>query len=250
MSMTVCCTDTIWRSVYLCERDDMADMETEQPAERSSGLQAIWANTLEPVAPLPWYRRVPRTAWIAGAVVVALFTALTWVVMTGAGALPKHRIVLADRIGDQQRMPDDEAVKVMRGDLEKNLTSANPVREVTAASYGTIGSSKSTLLVAGKTGTFSDARGQLDEYFAGMSGTIDVPGGATVADRQDYPAGPLGGALDCAVLPYPDAPQTTCAWADGTTVGIVIDETGASRPEDLAKRTMEIRAAVEVKAGD
>ncbi|MFD5466567.1 hypothetical protein ACFWIQ_27610 [Kitasatospora sp. NPDC127059] len=52
------------------------------------------------------------------------------------------------------------------------------------------------------------------------------------------------------MLPDPDAPQTTCAWADGTTVGIVVDETGESRPEDLAKRTLEIRAAVEVKVRD
>ncbi|MFE3500295.1 hypothetical protein [Kitasatospora sp. NPDC059160] len=228
----------------------MADMETNQPVERSSGLQAIWANTLEPLPPLPWYRRVPRTAWIAGAIAVALFTTLTWAVVTGAGALPKHRIVLVDRISDQRRMPDDEAVKAMRGDLERTLTAANPVREVTVAGYGTTGLGKSALLVAGQTGTFSDARGQVDRYFAGMANRIDVPGGATVADRQDYPAGPLGGALDCAVLPDSEAPQTTCVWVDGTTVGIVVDETGSSRPEDLAKRTLEIRAAVEVKAGD
>ncbi|MFI9157526.1 hypothetical protein [Kitasatospora aureofaciens] len=228
----------------------MADMDTEEPAERASGLRAIWATTMEPVAPLPWYRKVTRTAWVAGVVIVGLFTALTWAVVTGAGALPKHRIVLADQVDGQQRMPDDETVKIMRGDLEKNLTAANPVRQVTIAGYGTTGSGKSTLLVAGQTGTFSDTRRQLDEYFAGLSGTIDVPGGATVADRQDYPAGPLGGALDCAVLLSPDAPQTTCAWADGTTVGIVVDETGASQPEDLAKRTLGIRAAVEVKAED
>lgn len=136
----------------------------------------------------------------------------------------------------------------MRGDLEKNLTAANPVREVTVAGYGTAGSGKSTLLVAGLTGTFSDARRELDDYFAGLSGTPDMPGGATVADRRDCPAGPLGGSLDCAVLSDPTAPQTVCVWADGTPVGIVIDRTGASRPEDLTRRTLEIRAAFEVKA--
>ncbi|MBV2155293.1 hypothetical protein [Kitasatospora sp. SUK 42] len=92
----------------------MADIETEQPSEKPNGLQAIWANTLEPTAPLPWYRRVPRKAWIAGAVVVSLFTALTVAAVTGTGALRAHRIVLADRIGEEQRMPDDGVVAAER----------------------------------------------------------------------------------------------------------------------------------------
>ncbi|MDH6707391.1 hypothetical protein P3T27_004128, partial [Kitasatospora sp. MAA19] len=63
---------------------------------------------------------MPRTDWVAGVVVVALFTALAVAAVTGAGAPPGRRIVLADRIGDQERMPDDGVVAAERGHLQKN----------------------------------------------------------------------------------------------------------------------------------
>ncbi|MEU8925521.1 hypothetical protein AB0D10_32090 [Kitasatospora sp. NPDC048545] len=226
----------------------MVGMETEQPPEKRSGLQAIWANTLEPVAPLPWYRTVPRRAWIGGGVVVALVTALTVAAVTGAGAPPPHRIVLADRIGDHERMPDDEVVVAERGHLQKNLTALSRYRDVSVAGYGPAGSGRSTLLVAGMTGSFPDARGELDRQFGGIWGS-DVSSriNETVTGRKDYPAGPLGGALDCAVLTAPTASRTICIWADGMTVGGVIDEQGVTRLDDLARRALEIRTAVEVE---
>ncbi|MFE6052570.1 hypothetical protein ACFQ6N_17590 [Kitasatospora sp. NPDC056446] len=226
----------------------MTDTETEQPSEKPGGLQAIWANTLEPTAPLPWYRRVPGKAWIAGAVVVSLFTALTVATVTGMGAPPAHRIVLADRIGDQERMPDDGVVTAERGRLQRNLTALSRYRDVSVAGYGPVGSGRSTLLLAGMTGSFPDARGELDRQFGAVWGSdVSSVTGETLQGRQDYPAGPLGGALDCAVLAGSTEPRTICVWADGTTVGGVIDGTGDSRPEDLARRTLEIRAAVEVE---
>ncbi|MFI9325592.1 hypothetical protein ACIGXI_38240 [Kitasatospora aureofaciens] len=224
-------------------------MENEQPSERPTGLQAIWANTLEPVAPLPWYRTVPRKAWIAGGVVVALFAALTVAAVTGAGAPPSHRIVLADRIGDQERMPDDEVVTTERARLHRNLTALRPYRDVSVAGYGPAGSGRRSLLVAGMTGSFPDARGELDRQFgAGWGSDVSRwPDSEPIRERRDYPAGPLGGALDCAVLGDSATSRTICIWADGTTVGAVIDGTGETRPDDLAKRALEIRTAVEVE---
>ncbi|MBD0690641.1 hypothetical protein [Streptomyces sp. CBMA123] len=232
----------------------MADTENDQPSERAGGLQAIWANTLEPVAPLPWYRKVSGKAVAVAAVVVGLLTALTVAAVTGAGAPPAHRIALADRIGDQERMPDDQVVTAERGRLQKNLTALSRYRDVSVAGYGAAGSGRSTLLVAGMTGSFPDARGELDRQFGAVWGS-DVssdPDGSSesIRGRRDYPAGPLGGALDCAVLGGPTDARTICVWADGTTVGGVIDGTGETRPEDLAKRALEIRTAVEVEAED
>ncbi|MFJ8474486.1 hypothetical protein [Kitasatospora sp. NPDC094011] len=232
----------------------MAGMETEQPSERPTGLQAIWANTLEPVAPLPWYRRVSRKAVLIGVVVVGLLTALTVAAVTGAGAPPAHRIALADRIGDQERKPDDQLVTTERGRLQKNLTALSRFRDVSVAGYGPAGSSRSTLLVDGMTGSFPDARTELDREFGAVWGSdvsSDSDGSSeSIRGRQDYPAGPLGGALDCAVLGGPTDSRTLCIWADGTTVGAVIDRTGSIRPDDLAKRALEVRAAVEVEVKD
>jgi hypothetical protein len=184
-------------------------------------------------------------------VAVALFTALTVAAVTGAGAPPAHRIVLADRIGDQERMPDDEVVAAERGYLQKNLTALSRYRDVSVAGYGPAGSGRSTLLVAGMTGSFADARGELDRQFGAVWGSdVSSETSETLKGRQDYPAGPLGGALDCAVLAGPTESRTICIWADGTTVGGVIDGKGETSPEDLAKRTLEIRTAVEVEVQD
>ncbi|MEU3561513.1 hypothetical protein [Kitasatospora sp. NPDC006786] len=228
------------------QSDDTTASGSAQGAEKPSGLRAIWANTLEPVAPLPWHRRVPRKALIAGVVVVGLFAALTVAAVTGAGAPTRHRIVLADRIGDQVRLPDEGSTLALRADYERRMTALRPYRELTVAGYGAAGSTRTTLIVIGLTGSYPDVRRELDKYFGRL--TMSDPSGETVVDRQDYPVGPLGGALDCAVLDLPAAFQTTCAWADGNTVGIVVDETGASEPEELARRTLDIRAAVEVEA--
>ncbi|MBD0672037.1 hypothetical protein [Streptomyces sp. CBMA156] len=219
---------------------------TPEPAiEEPGGLRAIWANTLEPVAPLPWYRRTSPKALIAGAVVVGLFTALTVAVVTGAGDLPRHRIVLPEEIGYQFRLPEDESFRAGRLDMEKNLTPFRPYRELAMAAYGSAGSTEPSLTVIGLTGTFADARYQLDRFFA-----VDPVTGDKAVDRRDYPAGPLQGALDCAVVGSGEDSGAVCAWADGTTLGIVIDWTGELAPQDLAQRTLEIRAAVEVEAKD
>ncbi|MGW3078069.1 MULTISPECIES: hypothetical protein [unclassified Kitasatospora] len=230
------------------QSDRTTDSDGAREAGKPSGLQAIWANTLVPVAPLPWYRRVPRKAVIMGVVVVGLFAALTVAAVTGAGAPTRHRIVLADRIGDQVRLPDEGSTLALRADYERRMTTLRPYRELTVAGYGAAGSVRTTLTVVGLTGSYPDVRRELDKYFGRLA--VNDLSGEVVAERQDYPAGPLGGALDCAVLDYPAVSQTTCAWADGTTVGIVVDETGASEPEELARRTLDIRAAVEVEAKD
>ncbi|MFG2907117.1 hypothetical protein ACGF13_18885 [Kitasatospora sp. NPDC048286] len=223
-------------------------MESEQAPERSSGLKAIWANTLEPVAPLPWYRRVPLKLVTAGAVVVGLATALTVAAVTGAGAPPPHRILLPEELGYQVRMPEDGNARAARGYYQRRLTALSPYREVTVAGYGTAGTTETTLTVIGLTGIFSDPQQEVLKYF-GRLGNGDA-GGETVTEVEDFPAGPLGGQLMCAVLVYPSTSETACVWADGSTVGIVVDHTGAGRTEDVAQNTLEVRAAVEVEAKD
>ncbi|KJS62614.1 hypothetical protein [Streptomyces rubellomurinus] len=225
----------------------MTETDRTDPGEQPTGLQAIWANTTRPVAPLPWYRRVSRKVIAAVVVVVGLFTALTVAAVTGAGAPPAHRIALADRIGDQVRMPDDKWVTAARSDFRPGLTALSPYRQLEVVGYGTGGSGGSTLLFVGLTGSFPDARMELDKYF----GHPTAPGvsGGNVTDRQDYPTGSLGGVLQCATVPTDTGSRTAiCVWADGTTVGFVDDLTGAVRPQDLAERALEIRTAVEVEA--
>lgn len=220
-----------------------AATESDSP-EPLSGLQAIWANTAQPVAPLPWYRRLSPKAVIAVVAVVGLFTALTVAAVTGAGAPDPHRIVLTDRIGDQKRLLDDEVVNAIRRDFQPRLTGRNAFRDLSVAGYGAEGSPERDALVIGATGGFPDARTELDRVFGRPAAS------GSTRERQDFPAGPLGGALECGLYRSPAHGRLACAWADGTTLGIVVDESGKFSPQDLAKRTLEIRAAVEVDVQD
>ncbi len=107
--------------------------------------------------------------------------------------------------------------------------------------------------MVGLTGSYADPLRELDKYFDRLAMRDQTGGtrfGETPSSRVNYPSGPLGGLIDCAVLVYPTASETTCAWADGTTVGIVVDRTGRTALDDLAARTLEIRAAVEVEVKD
>ncbi|MFD4393679.1 hypothetical protein [Kitasatospora sp. NPDC058478] len=228
--------------------DQTADQTTDRPAEKPHGLQAIWANTLEPVAPLPWYRRLSLKAVVAATLAVGLLAALVVAAVTGAGAPPRHRIALPDRIGDQVHLPDDGSVQTARSSYQQRIRALSPYRELTVGGYGTTGSSKTTLLLVGLTGSFAEPQRELNKYFGRLAAS-DVFND-TVTERQDYPTGPLGGAFECAVLTYPSTSETTCVWADGSTVGIVVDSTGESSPQELADRARDIRAAVEVPAED
>ena len=232
----------------------MTSTDTDRPAEPLTGLQAIWANTLEPVAPPPWYRRVSPKGAALAAVLAGLAIALVVAAVTGAGAPPRHRVVAADRLDGLARLPDGAMVADARAGYDRNRRAASPYRGVTAAGYGAAGAGPEDveLLLIGLEGSFPDARRELDKVF----GSPDVGGGAVttdgveVRDRDAYEAGPLGGGLDCATLVYPEGEIAACAWADGTVVGQLFDMTGAASPDELAVRALAIRTAVEVPAED
>ncbi|WP_344589195.1 hypothetical protein [Kitasatospora paracochleata] len=198
--------------------------------------------------PLPWYRRVSPKLAVAGVVVTGLVSALVAAAVTGVGAPPRHRIVLAERVGDQVRLPDDGNTQAVRADYERRMTALRPYRELAVAGYGPAGTTGTSLTLVGLTGSFPDPQRELRKYFGRMEGGDLMRD--TVSGLQDFPAGPLGGELLCAVMVYPSVSQTTCAWADGSTVGIVTDTAGESELEDLAARTLDIRSAVEVAAED
>ncbi|MFE4518392.1 hypothetical protein ACFRMQ_29915 [Kitasatospora sp. NPDC056783] len=222
-------------------------MESEQSPEEPGGLKAIWANTLEPVAPLPWYRRVSLKLVGAGVVVVGLATALTVAAVTGAGAPTKHQVVMADEIGHQVRIPEDASPEVLRAAFGERA-KAFRYQDLTVGHYGAVRSAKAELTVIGLTGSFRDPQRELNGYFGDLARSSMWQ--ETVSERAPYPPGPLGGALECAALDYTTTQETTCVWADADTVGIVTDNTGRTAPEDLAQRALEVREAVEVAAED
>ncbi|RKE23143.1 hypothetical protein BX266_6601 [Streptomyces sp. TLI_171] len=84
----------------------MPGTETDRPSRELTGLRAIWADTLQPVAPLPRYRRVSLKLVAAGVLVGGLATALVVAAVTGAGAPPRaahHRSEPVPRVGEVLR---------------------------------------------------------------------------------------------------------------------------------------------------
>lgn len=227
---------------------------TERPVHGPGGLRArrvapaIRVNAPESVEPPPPGRRVPRGVVIAGALAVGLATVAAVAVVTGADDAPRRRIVLADRIGDRVRLPDDGTVELKRADYGTRVSASGPYRELAVGGYGAADTRRTTLIVIGLTGDFPEPSEELRKYFGGFHTT---PIGYPVIDLREHPAGPLGGRVQCALLAFPYASETHCVWADGSTVGIVVDSAGGTPTADLAARTLEIRAAVEaeVEAG-
>ncbi|MGW4898535.1 hypothetical protein ACWEQL_40825 [Kitasatospora sp. NPDC004240] len=60
---------------------------------------------------------------------------------------------------------------------------------------------------------------------------------------QPYPAGPLGGSLECFTLPTAPAQDTICGWADDGTVGVALFPQTA--PAEAAKMFLAMRGDLE-----
>ncbi|MFJ9694351.1 hypothetical protein [Kitasatospora sp. NPDC101183] len=222
--------------------DATPDQIPAPAAPAPSGLQAIWANTAQPVAPLPWYRRVSRRALVTGAVAVGLLTVLAvGMASIDGGPAPRKALTLPDTLGTSVRLPDDPLVESTRADYPVR-TLRPRFKESAVARYGAAGSTNTELIVIGLSGA-ADPKGEAARFFARADrGSVMQQ---TVTDLEDYPAGPLGGDLQCAQLTYSVGSETACVWSGADVVGIVVDKTGKSTPEALAARTVDIRAAAE-----
>ncbi|MFJ9448631.1 hypothetical protein ACIRRH_43620 [Kitasatospora sp. NPDC101235] len=226
------------------------DDQAESAADR---LRARWA---EPVAtePVPWYRRLKRRTLTTTAVTVAaVATAGTLFVVLGPDDPAHYKLTAPQTIGDLTLDPD--SAKTL-ADADARVFPNTPgtirIHDHFVVAYRTPDATDPSLIVIGATGSFARPVRELDSLLGGpdpannptpSDGTKPV-GGYTV-----FPPGPLGGFLKCAAADKGTDLTVACAWADGNTIGGVVDTSATQATIDLpalAERTRTIRAAMTV----
>ncbi|TQL99567.1 hypothetical protein FB559_5259 [Actinoallomurus bryophytorum] len=159
-----------------------------------------------------------------------------------------HSIVVPKSVGDY-RLLNGSVADRLASTMRKSMgDSAEGYAEVYAkakiAIYTKNGDTARPLIFVGLVGSDSpqfaaelkanSPSKEVDSTFLGMG----------IDNAEDYPAGPLGGALRCGAGSVGAGEATACAWADSSTVGMLI-ETGGSGAPALAKTTLDLRNAAE-----
>jgi hypothetical protein len=159
-----------------------------------------------------------------------------------------HSIVVPQSVGDYRRLNGSVADRLASTMRKSMGDSADGYAEVYAkakiAIYTKNGNTQRPLIFVGLVGSDSP---QLAEELKAQTPSEEVDStflGMGISDADDYPAGPLGGALRCGTGPVGGGTAAACAWADSSTVGMLI-ETGESGVPALAKTTLDLRNAAE-----
>jgi hypothetical protein len=159
-----------------------------------------------------------------------------------------HSIVVPKSVGDYRQMNGSVADRLASTMRKSMGQSADGYAEVYAkakiAIYTKNGNTQRPLVFVGLVG---DDSPQLAAELKSNSPSKEVDStflGMGINNAKDYPAGPLGGALRCGSGSVGAGNATACAWADSSTVGMLI-ETGGSGVPALAKTTLDLRNAAE-----
>ncbi|MFJ2575382.1 hypothetical protein [Kitasatospora aureofaciens] len=230
-----------------------AEEQAESAADR---LRARWAEPTQS-EPVPWYRRLKRGTLVKSTIALfAVVTAGTLFVVLGPEDPVHHKLTTPQSIGDL----------VLEADSAKTYADANArtfpntpgrirVHDHFVVGYRATGATNTSLIIAGATGSFARPVHELDSLLGGPDPADDpTPSDGTkpIGGYTTFPPGPLGGFLKCAATGKGSDFTVACAWADGNTVGSVVDlnatEATVNLPA-LAERTRAIRAAMTVPDG-
>jgi hypothetical protein len=165
----------------------------------------------------------------------------------GSGDVP-HSITVPKSVGDYTQLTGsiaDRLAQSMRKSMgETSGKYAAVYAKAKIAIYGKQGDVQRPLVFVGLSGSDSPELGtelrssppsdEVDSTFLGMG----------IGDAKDYPAGPLGGVLRCGKGQIATGTAAACAWADSSTVGVVMTPT-VSDVTALARTTLDLRNAAE-----
>ena len=159
-----------------------------------------------------------------------------------------HSIVVPTSVGDYKRLNGGVANRLastMRKAMgESGDGYADVYRSAKIAIYTKDGDTQRPLIFVGLQGSDSP---QIAEELKSHSASQEVDStflGMGIGDAEDYPAGLLGGALRCGTGAVGAGNAGACAWADSSTVGMVI-QTGGNDVKALAKTTLDLRNSAE-----
>ncbi|WP_051943490.1 hypothetical protein [Streptacidiphilus rugosus] len=136
-------------------------------------------------------------------------------------------------------------VQSMQSKGSSGLGAAGATPVITAYSTA-VGDKLPKMLVVGAYGNLLAPSIQLDEGWKSIA-----TGGNTVTEKTDENAGALGGSMQCAMVDESGAYFPTCAWADNSTMAIIMDTTHMTSSTGdlnaLAATTLQLRSQMEVK---
>jgi hypothetical protein len=224
------------------------------PASYGAGLPRSYADGPPSVpygAPLPpkKYRRglLIGLVVVAAVVSVAVPAMSMWLVMAGPPGAPHevHAIVVPDTFGHYQRETGSDAQRIEKTMRQDMAPHGGAFTHARTAIYQRRGSTEPPIVFIGLSAKDAPAAAkqlraatpseQVDWVFEPMG----IKG-----STKDYTAGPFGGVLRCGRGRDEDGTMVACAWADGSTIGMVF-RSGYRSVASLAGVTFELRNAAE-----
>ncbi|WP_316521486.1 hypothetical protein [Kitasatospora brasiliensis] len=199
-------------------------------------------------APVP-PRKSRKTLWIVLGTIAA-------VLLLGGGALAYFAWNVASNAGTEKvvlpaafkdlKLSNDSAVTDA---MEKSMTDSIGKGDGNWKPTGVAGmyedsKSEPQLIVVGVYGKVLLPKQELDSAFKGAAGD-----GTKVTDRHSVDAGPKGGTMECGVMTESDGDIGLCAWADSSSLAIVMrvpEDGGKPDLDKLAAETRDLRAVAEV----
>ncbi|MFI2608589.1 hypothetical protein [Kitasatospora sp. NPDC018619] len=200
-------------------------------------------------APAPPPRKSRRTLWIVlgtiGAVLLlggGTLAYFAWNVASNAGT---QKVVLPATFKDLSISSDNAVTAAMEKAMTDSLGKGDGNwKPVGVAGLYENAQKEPQLIAVGAYGKILLPKEELDQAFKGASG-----GGTKITDRHAVDAGPKGGTMECGVMDEADGKVGLCAWADSSSLVVVMrvpDEGAQPDLDKLAAEARDLRAVAEV----
>ncbi|MFJ3215258.1 hypothetical protein ACIPLC_04975 [Kitasatospora sp. NPDC086801] len=199
--------------------------------------------------PVPPQRKSRKTLWtvlgVVGAVVLLGGGALAYFVYDMASTAGTQKIVLPATFKDMKKSDDPEVADTMEKELASSFGKGDGNWSPTGvgALYQNA-QSEPQLVAVGAYGKVLAPKQELNQAFQGITTS-----GQKLSDRHVVDAGTKGGAMECAVAVDSETTMGICAWADNSSIVMVMQAVEQGTQPDLDKLaadTRDLRAVAEV----
>ncbi|MFD0277821.1 hypothetical protein ACFVHB_28475 [Kitasatospora sp. NPDC127111] len=191
-----------------------------------------------------------RTVITAVAAAAGIGITGTLFVVLGPDEPERFKLTAQQTLGDLTL--DPKATQDLAGEdarIFPNTPGQIRIHDHFVVAYRTPGATDASLVVVGASGSFQRPLREIDTLLGGPDPADDpVPSGEPKrVGYTVFPPGPLGGYMKCAATGKGSDLNVACAWADGSTLGSVVDIKATESTIDLpalAERARAIRAAM------
>ncbi|MEU6234544.1 hypothetical protein [Kitasatospora sp. NPDC047058] len=200
-------------------------------------------------APVPPPKKSRKTLWILLGVFVGVLAliggAVAYFVLDVTSNAGTQKIVLPAKFQALTKDDDNEIARKMEEEITSEFGKGDGAWNPTGVSAVYLDSSQDPqLIVVGGYGKVLLPKQELDAMFKGFSS-----GGPTVSNRHSVDAGPKGGTMECAKATQDGTDLGICAWADNSSLILLMrapEDGKAPDLDKLASDARDLRAVAEV----